>query len=176
LQLSLAFNFTDFFAYLKVFLAKGTLGLSDFNYPQTVQHFILTSFPHSFYNFLLILAVSFCSLGVFLFFFIAKKEMNGDFSELSRFLRMDRDKIIKQARLAVLSKLVFFWSFFSPVTFIALLLFEAKFGIPGLGNTIKTAFEHRDFPLFYGGSLFVFMFIFTVNLFFLTLKNILPHK
>jgi ABC-type dipeptide/oligopeptide/nickel transport system permease component len=176
LRLSLVFNFADFFAYLKAFLTKGTLGLSDFHYPQTVQRFILASFPHSFYRFLLILALSLCSLGIFLFFLAVKKEMNGNFCELSRFLRMDNGKIARQARLAVLSRQAFIWSFFAPVIFVVLLFFEVKLEIPGLGNTIKTAFERGDFPLFYGSSLCTFIFVFIVNLFFLTLKCILPHK
>jgi ABC-type dipeptide/oligopeptide/nickel transport system permease component len=172
----LAFSFADFFAYLKALFTKRTLGLSDFDYPQTVQHFILASFPLSFYNFLLILAVGLCTLGVFLFFFNTKMEMRSDFSELSRFLCMDRRKIAKQARLAALPKQVLFWSFFAPAIFIILLFFEAKSGIPGLGNTIKTAFERDDFPLFYGSLCCAFMFVLAMNIFFLTLRNILPHK
>jgi len=176
LRQSLAFNFADFFAYLKACLSKGTLGFSDFDYPQTVQYFILASFPHSFYNFLLILAVSLCSLGVFLFFLTVKKGMNGNFSELSRFLRMDKGKIARQARFAALPCQALFWSFFAPIIFISLLLFEAKLGIPGLGSTMEIAFERNDFPLFYGGLLCSFIFILIVNLFFIMLKNILPHK
>jgi len=173
---SLAFNFRDFFAYLKALLTKGTLGFSDFEYPQTVQHFILASFPYSFFKFLLILAICLCSLGIYLFFSTAKKEMSSNFSKLSRFLRMDRKKIARQARLAALPKQAFFWSFLAPVIFIFLLFFEAEFEIPGLGNTIKTAFYLKDFPLFYGSSLCAFMFILVVTVCFLTLKSILPHK
>lgn len=173
---SLAFSFSDFFAYLKALLAKGTLGFSDFDYPQTVQHFILASFPHSFYNFLLILAICLCSLGVFLFFLTAKRKMNSNFSKLSHFLRMDRKKIERQAKLAALPCQAFYWSFIAPVIFLVLLFFEAKFQIHGLGNTMKTAFELNDFSLFYGGILCTFMFILAVNVFFLTLKRILPHK
>jgi ABC-type dipeptide/oligopeptide/nickel transport system permease component len=172
----LAFSFADFFAYLKVFFTKGTLGVSDFDYPQTVQYFILASFPHSFYTFLFILAISICTLGTFLFFLTAKMEMNGNFSELSSFLRMDKDKVIKQARIAALPKQALFWSFLAPVIFVILLFFEAKYGIPGLGSTIKIALYHGDFSLFYGSSCVAFMFIFAVNIFFLALKNILPGK
>jgi len=173
---SLAFSFSDFFAYLKALFAKGTLGFSDFDYPQTVQHFIFASFPHSFYKFLLILAICLCSLGVFLFFLTSKRKMNGNFSKLSHFLRMDVKKIAKQAKLAALSSQALYWSLLAPVIFIVLLLFEAKFQIHGLGNTIKTAFELNDFPLFYGGSLCAFIFILVVSVFFLTLKRLLPHK
>jgi len=111
-----------------------------------------------------------------LFFLTVKKGMNGNFSELSRFLRMDKGKITRQARLAALPCQALFWSFFAPIIFIALLLFEAKLGIPGLGNTIKTAFERDDFSLFYGGLLCSLIFILIVNLFFLMFKNILSHK
>ncbi len=173
---SLAFNFKDFFAYLKAFLTKGTLGLSDFDYPQTVQYFILAAFPHSLLKFLLILVVCLCSLGVYLFFLTAKKEMSSNSSKLSRFLRMDRKKIARQARLAALPRQVFFWSFLAPVIFIVLLVFEAKFEIAGLGNTMKTAFYLKDFPLFYGSSICAFGFILVVNVFFLTLKRILPLR
>jgi ABC-type dipeptide/oligopeptide/nickel transport system permease component len=176
LWLNLAFSFADFFAYLKALFTKRTLGFSDFDYPQTVQHFILASFPHSFCNFLLILAVSFCTLGVFLFFLTSKIEMKSNFSELSRFLCMDKRKIAKQAKLAALSKQVLFWSFFAPAIFVALLFFEAKFEILGLGSTIKIAFERNDFSLFYGSLCCTIMFILAVNIFFLMLKNILPHK
>jgi ABC-type dipeptide/oligopeptide/nickel transport system permease component len=172
----LAFSFADFFAYLKALFTKRTLGLSDFDYPQTVQYFILALFPHSCYRFLLILMVGFCTLGFFLFFLNAKMEKRSNFSELSRFLCMDKRKITKQARLAALSKQVLFWSFFSPAIFIALLFFEAEFEISGLGNTIKIAFQRGDYPLFYGGLCCAIMFILAVNIFFITLKNILPHK
>jgi ABC-type dipeptide/oligopeptide/nickel transport system permease component len=172
----LAFNFADFFAYLKALFTKRTLGLSDFDYPQTVQHFILASFPLSFCNFLLILAVSLCTLGIFLFFLKAKMEMKSDFSEWSRFLCMDKRKIAKQARLAALSKQVLLWSFLSPAIFIALLFFEAKFEISGLGSTIEIAFERGDFPLFYGSLCCAIMFVLAMDIFFITLKNILPHK
>jgi len=102
--------------------------------------------------------------------------MNRNFSELSRFLRMDNRRIVKQARVSALPGQAFFWSFLSPVIFIGLMLFEAKFGIPGLGNTIKTAFELNDLPLLYGSSVCAFGFILIINLFFLALKKILPHK
>jgi ABC-type dipeptide/oligopeptide/nickel transport system permease component len=172
----LAFNFADFFAYLKALLSKRTLGFSDFDYPQTVQHFIFASFPHSLYNYLLILAVSLCTLGIFLFFLTVKMEMRDNFSELSRFLCMDKNKIARQAKFAALPKQALFWSFFAPAIFVALLFYEAKFEIPGIGNTIKTAFYREDFPVFCGSLCVAFMFIFAVNIFFLTLKNILSRK
>jgi len=176
LQLNLVFSFADFFAYLKELLAKKTLGLSDFDYPQTVQHFILASFPHSLYNFLLILMIGLCTFGLFLFFLNTKMEMRSNFSELSRFLCMDRRKIAKQARFAALSKQVLLWSFLSPAIFIALLLFEAEFEISGLGSTIKIALSRGDYPLFYGSLCCAIIFIAIMNIFFITLKNILPHK
>jgi len=173
---SLAFSFSDFFTYLKALLAKGTLGFSDFDYPQTVQHFIFASFPHSFYKFLFVLAICLCSLGIFLFFLTAKRKINSNFSKLSRFLRMDRKKIARQAKFAALPRQAFYWSFLAPIIFIVLLFFEAKLQIHGLGNTIKTASELNDFPLFYGSILCAFIFILVVNVFFLTLRRILPHK
>jgi len=176
LLLNLVFSFADFFAYLKELLAKKTLGLSDFDYPQTVQHFILASFPHSLYNFLLVLAVSFCTFGLFLFLLNTKMEMRSNFSELSRFLCMDKRKIAKQARFAALSKQVLFWSFFSPAIFIALLFFEAEFEISGLGSTMKIALSRGDYPLFYGSLCCAIVFVLALNIFFITLKNILPHK
>jgi len=102
--------------------------------------------------------------------------MKSNFSELSRFLCMEKREIIKQARLAAISRQALFWSFFAPALFIALLLFEAEFEISGLGNAIKIAFEHNDYPLFYGGLCCAIFFTLAVNIFFLTLKNILPHK
>jgi ABC-type dipeptide/oligopeptide/nickel transport system permease component len=173
---SLAFNFADFFAYLKAFFVKKTLGLSDFYYPQTVQHFIFAEFPHSFYKFLLIWGIFLCTLGIFLFFLASKREMKSNFSELSRFLRMDKGKIARQARLAALPGQALFWSFFTPVIFIALLFFEMEFEVSGLGNIIKTAFINGDSPLFYGASLCTLLFILTLNMFFLMLKTILPRK
>lgn len=175
MQQSLAFNFSNFFAYLKAFLAKGTLGLSDASYPQTVQHFILAAFPHSFYRFLLILAVFFCSLGLYLFFLNVKKEMGSNFSKLSFFLRMDKRRILKQARLAALPKQALFWTFFSPAILVSLLVAEAKFKIPGLGHTIKTAFAKGDVPLFYGSSICAFLFVLASSLFFLTLRTLFPR-
>ncbi|MDR2732474.1 MAG: hypothetical protein LBB36_04570, partial [Fibromonadaceae bacterium] len=62
---------------------------------------------------------------------------------------MDKDKILRQARIAALPRQAFFWSFFSPAIFIIILFFEAKFEISGLGNTIKIAFYNGDFPLLY---------------------------
>jgi len=103
-------------------------------------------------------------------------EMKSDFSKLSRFLCMEKREIIKQARLATLSRQASFWSFFSPALFVALLLFEAKFEIAGLGSTIKIAFERNDYPLFYGSLCCAILFILVLNIFFLTLKNIFPHK
>jgi ABC-type dipeptide/oligopeptide/nickel transport system permease component len=173
---SLAFNFSDFLDYLKALLTKGTFGFSDVDYPQTVQYFILASFPHSFYNFLLIFTISLGSLGVFLFFLTTKKEMKRNFSELSFFLHMDRKKILRQAWLAALPKQILFWNFLSPAIFVILLFLEAKFKFPGLGNTIITAFELKDYSLFYGSSICAFIFILTVSIFFLTLKNILLRK
>ena len=156
--------------------SKGTLGFSDFFYPQTVQHFILAAFPHSFYRFSFILIIFLCSLGVFLFSLSTKRKINSNFSELSVFLRMNKKKIIKQARIAALPKQAFYWSLLAPVIFIGLLFFEAKFELQGLGNTIKMAFELNDLPLLYGGFTCAFGFILFVNVCFLTLKNILPRK
>jgi len=157
-------------------LSNGTLGFSDFHYPQTVQYFILASFPDSFYRFLFILALFICSLGLFLFFSSSKKKMGSNFSELSSFLRMNREKIVKQARISALPRQALYWSLISPVIFIFLLIFEAKFEVHGLGNTIKTAFEHNDLPIFYGSTLCALVFAVAVNVFFLTLSKILQHK
>ena len=157
-------------------LTKGTLGLSDFYYPQTVQYFILASFPHSFYRFLLVLAIFLCSFGVFLFFLGSKKEMSSNFSELSGYLRMNRKKISKQAKIAALPKQVLIWSLLAPVIFIVLLFVEAKFEVPGIGNTMKMAFELNDLPLLYGSFACTFGFVLALNIFFLILKKILPHK
>jgi ABC-type dipeptide/oligopeptide/nickel transport system permease component len=176
LQKNWEFSFTDFFAYIKASLAKGSLGFSDFEYPQTVQHFVLTAFPHSFYKFLLILAICFCTFGIFLFFSTVKKKLNSKFSQFSVFLRMDKAKILRQARIAALPGQALLWSFFAPAIFIVLLLLEAKFGIPGLGSTIKIAYNLNDFPLLYGSSLCVLAFALFANIFFLTLKIILSHK
>ena len=173
---NLEFSIIDFFAYIKASLEKGSLGFSDFEYPQTVQHFVLTAFPHSFCKFLLILAACFCTFGVFLFFSTVKKKLNSEFSEFSMFLRMDKAKILKQARIAVLPELALLWSFLVSAIFIVLLILEAKFNIPGIGSTIKTAYNLKDFPLLYGSSLYALAFILFINIFFLTLKIILPHK
>ena len=173
MQQNWVFNFADFFAYLKAFFINKTLGFSDFHYPQTVQHFILASFPHSFHKFLLILGLGLCSLGVFLFISTVKKEMNRNFSQFSCFLRMDKSKIVKQARIAALPKQAFYWSIFSPVIFILIFIFEAKFEIPGLGNIIKTAFYLDDFPLFYGTFVCAFFSVLAINIFFLIIKGIL---
>lgn len=173
---NLEFSFTDFFAYIKASLAKGSLGFSDFEYPQTVQHFILAAFPHSLSKFLLIFAICFCTFGVFLFFSTVKKELSSKFSEFSVFLRMDRAKILKQARIAALPGQVLLWSFLAPAIFIVLLLLEAKFNIPGLGSTIKTAYNLQDFPLLYGSSFYALAFALFANIFFLIFKIILPHK
>jgi ABC-type dipeptide/oligopeptide/nickel transport system permease component len=166
-------SFADFFAYLKALLANRTLGFSDLEYPQTVQHFVLAAFPPSFFKFLLILAAALCSLGVFLFYLSTKKEIGSNFSALSSFLRMDSSKIKRQARYAALPRQALIWSFFAPALFIVLLFFEAKFEIPGLGNTIKTAFELKDIPLFYGSSTCAFVFIMAVNMFFFVFKILL---
>jgi len=156
--------------------SKGTLGFSDFFYPQTVQHFILAVFPHSFYRFLFVLAIFLCSLGFFLFTLSTKKKMSSKISELSFFLRMDPKKILKQARIAALPRQALYWSLISPVIFILLLLFEAKFEVQGLGNTMKIALELSDMPLFYGSFASAIVFVFIINIFFLTLKQILPHR
>jgi len=102
--------------------------------------------------------------------------MKSDFSELSRFLGMDKREIAKQAKLATLSRLALFWSFFAPALFIALLFFEAGFETSGLGNAIKIALERNDLPLFYGGLSCAVFFTLAVNIFFLILKKILPHR
>jgi ABC-type dipeptide/oligopeptide/nickel transport system permease component len=170
LLLNSAFNFADLFGYLKTLFSKRTFGLSEFDYPQTVQSFILEAFPQSFYSFLLILAGFLCSLGFFLFVLSAKKEMKTDFSKLSRFLGMDRSKIRKQARLAALPKQALLWSLFAPVILILLLLAEAKLGASGLGNTMKIALDRGDFPLFYGSLVCAFLFVLAVNLFFLMIR------
>jgi ABC-type dipeptide/oligopeptide/nickel transport system permease component len=176
LQKNWEFSFTDFFTYIKASLAKGSLGFSDFEYPQTVQHFVSAVFPHSFCKFLLIFAICFCTFGVFLFFLTLKKKLNSKFSEFSAFLRMDKAKILRQASIATLPGQALLWSFFSPSIFIALLFLEAKLGIPGLGSTIKTAYNLQDFPLLYGCSLYALAFALFANIFFLTLKIILQNK
>jgi len=89
---------------------------------------------------------------------------------------MDKTKILRQARIAALPGQVLLWSFLAPVIFIVLLLLEAKLNIPGLGSTIKTAYNLKDFPLFYGSSLYALAFALVANMFFLTLKIILPRK
>ena len=89
---------------------------------------------------------------------------------------MNREKIVKQARISALPRQALYWSLISPVIFIAMLLFEAKFEIHGLGNTIKTAFELNDLPIFYGSTLCAFVFILAVNVFFLMLSKLLPNK
>jgi ABC-type dipeptide/oligopeptide/nickel transport system permease component len=176
LLLSLVFNSARFFEYLKALLSKGTFGFSDIDYPQTVQHFILVAFPHSLYKFLLVLAVFLCSLGIYLFILNVKKEMNRDFSQLSAFLRMSRCNVLKQARLAALPKQALFWSFLAPVILVFLLIIEAKFNFPGLGNTIKTAFDKGDISLFYGSCVSAFLFVLASNLFFLALRTMFPRK
>jgi ABC-type dipeptide/oligopeptide/nickel transport system permease component len=173
LLLNSAFSFADFLAYLKTLFAKRTFGLSDFDYPQTVQYFILAALPHSFYNFLLVIAAFLCSLGLFLFVLNEKKEKNSDFSQLSRFLRMNEGKILKQARLAALPKQALLWSFFAPAILVFIFIFEARLGGQGLGSIIKTAFDKADFPLLYGSFVCAFLFILAVNLFFLALRAIL---
>jgi len=156
--------------------SKGTLGFSDFFYPQTVQHFILVAFPHSFYRFLFVLAIFLCSLGLFLFASSTKRKMSSKISELSFFLRMDPKKILKQARIAALPRQALYWSLISPVIFVILLFFEAKFEVQGLGNTMKMALELSDMPLFYGSSTCAIAFALIVNIFFLTLNQILSHR
>jgi len=176
LQKNWEFSFTDFFAYIKALLAKGSLGFSDFEYPQTVQHFVFAALPHSCWKFFLILAICFSTFGVFLFFSTVKKKLNSEFSEFSAFLRMDKAKMLRQARIAALPGQVLLWSFLVPAIFIVLLLLEAKFNIPGLGSTIKTAYNLKDFPLLYGSSLYALGFVLFANIFFLMLKIILPNK
>jgi ABC-type dipeptide/oligopeptide/nickel transport system permease component len=176
LRQSLEFSFTDFFAYIKASLAKGSLGFSDFEYPQTVQHFILAVFPHSISKFFLILTVCICTFGVLLFFLTVKLKLNSKFSEFSMFLRMDKAKILRQARIAALPMQALIWSFLAPAIFIVLLFLEAKFNIPGLGSTIKSAYHLEDFPLLYGSSFYALVFILSANIFFLTLKIIFQHK
>jgi len=102
--------------------------------------------------------------------------MSSKISELSFFLRMDPKKILKQARIAALPRQALYWSLISPVIFILLLLFEAKFEVQGLGNTMKIALELSDMPLFYGSFASAIVFVFIINIFFLTLKQILPHR
>jgi len=176
LLLNSAFSFADFFAYLKTLLTKGTFGLSDFDHPQTVQYFVLEALWRSLSSFLIILAVFLCSLGIFLLVLSIKRELNKNYSRLSHFLRMDKSKILKQAQFAALPKQVLFWSFFAPVILISLFSAEAKLGIPGLGNNIKTAFERLDFPVIYGSFICIFLFVLAVNIFFLTLRFILLRK
>jgi len=176
LRQNLEFNFTDFFAYIKASLAKGSLGFSDFEYPQTVQHYVLAAFPHSISKFLLILAICFCTFGVLLFFLTVKLKLNSKFSEFSSFLRMDKAKILRQARFAALPVQALLWSFFAPAIFIGLLTVEAKLDIPGFGSTIKIAYNLEDFSLLYGSSFCVLAFILFANIFFLTLKIILSRK
>ena len=102
--------------------------------------------------------------------------MSNKISELSFFLRMDPKKVLKKARIAALPRQALYWSLISPVIFIILLFFEAKFEIQGLGNTIKMALKLSDMPLFYGSSACAAIFVVIVNIFFLTLKQILPHR
>jgi len=176
LRQNLEFSLIDFFVYVKTSLAKGSLGFSDFEYPQTVQHFILAAFPHSVSKFLLIFAICFCTFGIFLFFLTVKKKLSSKFSEFSMFLRMDKAKILKQARIAALPGQALLWSFLAPAIFIVLLLLEAKLDIPGLGSTIKTAYNLQDFPLLYGSFFYALAFALFANMFFLMFKIILPHK
>jgi ABC-type dipeptide/oligopeptide/nickel transport system permease component len=171
-----AFSFSDFFAYIKAFILKGTFGLSDSNYPQTVQYFILKDFPHSLIKFLLILGLCLCTLGVFLFVLTVKKKMNCEFSKFSVFLHMDKAKILKQAKIAALPGQALFWSFFAPLIFCVLLFVEYKFEVPGIGNSIKTAYCLNDFQLLYGDLFCAFIFAFALNISFLTIKIILPHR
>jgi ABC-type dipeptide/oligopeptide/nickel transport system permease component len=125
---------------------------------------------------LLVLTLGFFTLGIFLFSSTVKKKLNSKFSEFSMFLRMDKAKILRQARIAALPRQAVLWSFFAPVVFIVLLLLEAKLNIPGLGNTIKIAYDLKDFPLLYGSSLCALIFTLFANMFFLTIKIILSHK
>lgn len=137
----------------------GTFGFSDFEYPQTVQHFILAAFPVSFFIFFITFAICLCTIGVIKFFLSVKKELSNDVSKLSRFLKMDEKKIIRQARFAALPKQLFFWSIFAPIIFIIVLSLEAAFGVSGLGSTIKIAILHKDNQLLYGCCLCSFGFV-----------------
>ena len=136
----------------------------------------MAAFPHSISKFLLILAICFCTFGVLLFFLTVKIKLNSKFSEFSMFLRMDKAKILRQARFAALPMQALLWSFFAPAIFIGLLFLEAKFNVPGLGSTIKAAYNLKDFPLLYGSSFYALAFVLFANIFFLTLKIILPRK
>jgi len=89
---------------------------------------------------------------------------------------MDKAKILRQARFAALPMQALLWSFFAPAIFIGLLFLEAKFNVPGLGSTIKAAYNLKDFPLLYGSSFYALAFVLFANIFFLTLKIILPRK
>jgi ABC-type dipeptide/oligopeptide/nickel transport system permease component len=176
---SLAFNLADFLEYLKKLLLGKTWGFSSFEYPQTVQRFIIEAFPHSFYRFLLIFLISFCLLAPFLLLKAKKKEMNKDYSELSFFLRMASKRIKKQALLAALPGQALLWSFFSPAIFLILLFLEAKFEIQGLGNLITTAHSWNDMPLLYGSLVCCILFtllLLLFSVFFLFLRSVLLRK
>ena len=124
-----------------------------------VQHFILVAFPVSFSNFFIIFALCLCTIGVFKFSLSVKKKLSDDFTELSRFLKMDEKKIIRQARFTALPKQLFFWSMFAPFIFVIVICSEAILGGAGLGSTIKIAILHKDNQLLYGCCICAFGFI-----------------
>jgi ABC-type dipeptide/oligopeptide/nickel transport system permease component len=166
----------SFFEYLKNLLTSHSWGLSDSSYPQTVQYFVFAALPHTFQKFSLIFLASLGTFGLFMLFRAEKREMNKDFSRLSAYLRMDFKRIKRQALFAALPGQALFWSFFSPLIFFALLFFEAKFEVQGLGMLLETAFSTKDFPLVYGSLFCVILFAITINAFFLFFKAILPRK
>jgi len=102
--------------------------------------------------------------------------MKKDFSRLSLFLRMDINRVKKQALLAALPRQALFWAFFSPFIFIVLLLMEAYFELQGLGMVIKTAYLQNDMPLLYGSIFCGFSFACILSMCFLFLKGALPRK
>lgn len=173
---SLAFNFGDFFEYLKKLFLNHTWGLSDSSYPQTVQHFVFEEFSHSFLKFLLIFTLCFCSIGLFMLFEARKREMNKGYSKLSFFLRMDLKRIKRQALLAALPGQALLWSFLAPFTFFLMLFLEFKLGLQGLGNLVKTAGVLEDFPLLYGSLFCSFSFALFLNALFLLIKCVFPRK
>jgi len=167
---------SNFFEYLKTLLLYKSWGYSDFSYPQTVQHFVFAACPSSFYAFFLIFLVFLGTLGFFLLLKARKKEMKKDFSQLSLFLRMDINRVKKQALLAALPRQTLFWAFFSPFIFLVLLFMEAYFELQGLGMVIKTAYLQNDMPLLYGSIFCSFSFACILSMCFIFLKCALPHK
>jgi len=102
--------------------------------------------------------------------------MKKDFSRLSLFLRMDVNRVKKQALLAALPRQALFWAFFAPFIFIALLFMEAYFELQGLGMVIKIAYLQKDMPLLYGSVFCSFSFACMLSMCFLFLKGALPRK